>query len=69
MTKTILLRFVRGFVASGVGQIAAYLAANQFNVSSLADLQSFLFILLTSFIIGGLLGLDKILRYEEDTNV
>jgi len=65
MFKTVALRALRGFVAGGLAQIAAILAANQFSVKSLSDLQTLLWVVLSSFLVGGLLGLDKLIRYQE----
>jgi hypothetical protein len=64
MTKTILLRFLRGLVAGGVANLAAILAASQFNVRSLADLQALAYVLGIAFVTGGIMALDKMLRYE-----
>jgi len=44
--------------------MATVLATNQFNVKSLADLQTLLYVLITAAIIGGILGLDKLIRYQ-----
>jgi len=67
MTKIILLRFLRGFIAGGVANLAAILAASQFNVSSLADLQALSYAIGIAFVTGGLMALDKMLRYEPVT--
>lgn len=64
MTKTIVLRFIRGFLAGGVANLAAILAASQFNVRSLADLQALAYAVGIAFVTGGLMALDKMLRYE-----
>jgi hypothetical protein len=64
MFKTIALRALRGFVAGGLANLAAIFAANQFNVASLQDLRNLGFAALTGFLVGGLLSLDKLLRYE-----
>jgi len=64
MTKTVLLRFVRGFLAGGLANLAAILAASKFSVSSLTDLQTLAYAVGIAFVTGGLLALDKMLRYE-----
>lgn len=65
MTKAIVLRFLRGFVAGGVANLAAILTASHFTVSSLADLQALSYVLAIAFITGAIMALDKMLRYEE----
>lgn len=64
MTKTIVLRFLRGFLAGGVANASAILAASQFNVRSLADAQALAYVLGIAFVTGALMALDKMLRYE-----
>lgn len=64
MTKTIVLRFLRGFVAGGIANLAAILAASQFDLHSLADLQALAYLLGIAFLTGGIMALDKMLRYE-----
>ena len=64
MFKTIFLRALRGFLAGGLANLTAILASNQFNVHSLQDLRTLVFVVLSGFLAGGLLGLDKLYRYE-----
>jgi hypothetical protein len=64
MTKTLVLRFLRGVAAGGVANLLAILTANKFEVSSLADLQTLVYILGIGFVTGAIMALDKMLRYE-----
>lgn len=63
MFKTIAARYLRGFVAGGLANLVAILAANQFNIHSLAELKAFGLSIGMGFIVGGILALDKLIRY------
>ncbi len=66
MNKTILKRFLRGFIAGGVAQITVMLQTGV-TVHDLADLKNLGTVVLTAFFVGGFLGLDKLLRYEDES--
>lgn len=55
-------RFGRAFVGGGIAQVAAVLVM-QPAAFDWASLQSWLVMLVVSFVTGGLLALDKLLRY------
>ena len=65
-TKVLLLRFVRGFVAGFVGAAATIIVPN---IASIEELGDWMFALgmagLVGGITGGLLALDKALRWED----
>lgn len=65
MFKSIALRFLRVFVAAGIAQALVVLAATPLSSFDPDSLKNWLGILITSFLSGGLAGLDKALRYEE----
>lgn len=56
-------RFGRAFVGGGIAQVAAVLVL-QPPAFDLASLQSWLVMLVVSFVTGGLMALDKLLRYN-----
>lgn len=60
---SVMLRFLRGFVAGGISSCAVLLGAG-INVASTEDLQGLGIALLGAFLSGGLLALDKLLRLE-----
>jgi len=59
--KRISMRFLRGFIAGGMASIATFLSAG-INVTSEEGVKALLFALGTSFVAGGLLALDKLVR-------
>lgn len=60
-------RFGRAFVGGGIAQVAAVLVLKP-PAFDWASLQSWLIMLVVSFITGGLLALDKLVRYTPTTN-
>lgn len=60
-------RFGRAFVGGGIAQVAVVLVT-QPSTFDWASLQSWLIMLVVSFITGGLLALDKLVRYTPTTN-
>lgn len=59
-------RFGRAFVGGGIAQVAAVLVVRP-PAFDLASLQSWLVMLIVSFVTGGLLALDKLVRYVPAT--
>jgi hypothetical protein len=68
MTKAILLRFVRGFLAAGIASITAQLAIGV-TVSSVEDLKKLGISLAVAFISGGLMAIDKLIRFKDELPV
>jgi Na+-transporting NADH:ubiquinone oxidoreductase subunit NqrE len=63
MFKVILKRFSRAFISGGLASMAAMLATGV-QVKDLTEINHLLFTLGIAFISGGLLALDKAVRYE-----
>ncbi len=61
---TVFVRFLRAFVAGGIGQIILTLAITPFTLATWMDVKKWLVILVVAFITGGVLALDKLLRYD-----
>jgi|GEM_PF-2545666 len=62
--KVTLRRFIKGFVAAGLAQVAILINAG-ITIHNLADARNLLTVLGTAFIAGGLLGLEKLVNYEQ----
>lgn len=58
-------RFLRGFIAGGIGSVGALLYAGV-NISSPDDLRKLAIALAAAFISGGLLAIDKMLRWKDE---
>lgn len=63
LTQVAFKRFLKGFAAGGLAQLAL-IASGGLTIHSLVDLQSVGFILLSGFIVGGILGLEKAVNYQ-----
>lgn len=63
MTKAVLLRAARSFLAAFVAGVSTQLATGV-TINSVADLKKLGISLLVAGITGGLMALDKMLRYE-----
>jgi hypothetical protein len=63
----LLKRFIRGFVAGGLASVAAQLATN-IVISNIADLKKLGISLAVAFISGGILAIEKALRWVEPEN-
>jgi hypothetical protein len=61
-------RFLRGFISGGIASAAALLAAGV-SVTTLEDLRKLSIALAAAFITGGLLSIDKLLRWQDETTV
>jgi len=64
--KAVFMRFARAFVAGGLASIAAMLALGA-QVKSWEDLGQFVVALAIAFMTGGLMALDKLLRYKNES--
>lgn len=62
--KSVAMRFAKGFLAGGLGSVAALLEAGV-TVTSLADLTNLGFALLAAFVSGGVLALQKWVSWVE----
>lgn len=58
----VFLRFARVFVLAGIAQVGVVLVANPLTELSLKSLETWVAMLITAFIAGGLAGLDKGIR-------
>jgi hypothetical protein len=63
-TKAVLKRFLKGFVAGGLAQ-AILIINGGLTVHSIEDLKSIGFTLLSGFLVGGLLALEKMLSWQD----
>lgn len=63
MYKSIIKRFLKGFLAGGLSSVVVILNAGV-TISSIADLKQFAVSLLLAFMTGGILALDKALRWR-----
>jgi hypothetical protein len=64
MFKIVLKRFLKGFLAGGLAQVAL-VAGGGLTINNLADIKNVSIVLLAAFITGGLLGLQKLYTYQE----
>lgn len=64
MFKAVALRFLRAFVSGALAQMAAFIASSHEVVGTLTDFQAWAFALLTAAIAGGIMALDKLLRFQ-----
>ena len=64
MTKyqVVVLRFAKGFIAGGLGTVAAVLAGGV-SIHSVEELQKVLISLIVPFLTGGILAAEKYLNY------
>jgi len=60
----IFKRFLKGFIAGGIASAAALLAAGV-TVASIEDLKKFSISLATAFLVGGLLGIEKMISWTD----
>ncbi len=61
-----LKRFAKGFLAGGLAQVALIINAG-LTINNLADIKAVLAVLVAGFITGGILGMQKLLSWEEPT--
>ena len=69
MTKeflwAIFKRFLRAFAAGGLGSVVMVLAANSFEVATFQDFTRWIYIIAVAFITGGLMALEKMVRFDK----
>lgn len=58
MIKAVFKRFLKGFLAGGVAQVALILGPG-INIHNMDDLKALVTTLIFGFIVGGLLAIDK----------
>lgn len=61
--KTIAVRFLRAFAAGGIASVLAMLALGV-QIKSWEDLGQFAVAVVIAFMTGGLMAIDKLIRYE-----
>jgi hypothetical protein len=64
MYKSIFKRFLKGFIASGVATSLLVLSSGVV-INSLEDLKQFIVSLFVAFLTGGLMAVEKGLRWKE----
>ena len=64
MYKAIFKRFLKGFLASGIASAVLVLSAGV-TINSLEDLKQFIVALFIAFFTGGLMAIEKTLRWKE----
>lgn len=66
MTKfqSVSMRFLKGFVASGLAAVGTFLSAGV-TVTSLDDLKKLVFPLIIAFLTGALLGAEKLINWQD----
>lgn len=58
------MRFIRGFISGGIASVLALFSMGTV-ISSLAEFKDFVYALAIAFLTGGLMAVDKLLRWEE----
>lgn len=61
MLKSVALRFLRAFVAGGLANAVSLTVASH-SVSSLKEMEVWIYSLAVGFVTGGLMAIDKLLR-------
>lgn len=64
MYQSVLKRFARAFAFGGIANMAAIVAVTK-DVSNVSDWDTWFFSLVVAFVTGGIMALDKLVRYEE----
>lgn len=64
MFKAVALRFLRAFVSGALAQMLAIIASNHEVIATVTDFRVWLFTLCTAGIAGGLMALDKLVRFQ-----
>lgn len=62
--KIILMRFIRGFISGGIASLLALFSTGTV-ISSMAEFKDFVYALAIAFLTGGLMAIDKLIRWEE----
>lgn len=63
-TKSVLIRFLKGFIAGGISTTGVLLQAG-ITVTNVHDIKTVGFTLATSFLTGGLLAIEKMLNWQK----
>lgn len=58
------MRFIRGFISGGIASVLALFSMGT-TISSLAEFKDFVYALAIAFLTGGLMAIDKLIRWEE----
>jgi hypothetical protein len=61
--KAIAMRFVKGFIAGGVGAVVSLIGTGAV-IHNFADTKALVFAAATAFIAGGLLAIEKLLNWQ-----
>jgi hypothetical protein len=64
MTKAVLKRFLKGFLAGGIAQVALIIQGGV-TIHNLADAKAIGAVALSAFVTGGLLALEKMLNWTD----
>lgn len=64
MYKSVFKRFLKGFVASGIASVVLILSSGV-TINSLEDLKQLIVVLFVAFFTGGLMAIEKTLRWKE----
>lgn len=64
MALSVLKRFFRAFVAGGLAQMASLVSVSH-DIGTLTELEAWALTLAVAFITGGVLALDKLMRWQE----
>jgi hypothetical protein len=62
--KSVSLRFLKGFIAAGLAQVALTINAG-LTISSMAELNNVLGVLAAAFLTGGVLALEKMMNWTD----
>lgn len=63
-TKSFFVRFFKGFLAGGASAVMVQLSAG-ITLQTMADVNNALTLVFTAFLTGGLLGIEKMLSWQE----
>lgn len=62
LIKRVIKRFARAFIAGGVAQVAIVATLSPQHFSNFKELDIWLLVLADSFVVGGIMAIDKLLR-------
>ena len=63
---SVFKRFLRAFVSGGAAQLVLMFASGNVAIDSWNDFSHWLMVLLVAFITGGVMAIDKLLRFNPD---
>ena len=63
---SVFKRFLRAFVSGGAAQLVLMFASGNVAIDSWNDFSHWLIVLLVAFITGGVMAIDKLLRFDPD---